>query len=213
MQALFIFLALGAEGISLEQSGHLRAAVSIECRVAQGLASGSGTVIGNTRGRAVVVTAAHVVQGGSNVLVVSGAVSKPARVLALDTELDVAILWCREFEGIEPVPLSKHGPPKPGASVEACGFGPSVFWCRAATIVEPEHNEAKWLCTRGPEGVLTVSGDSGGPVFHQGKLAGVIWGNQGMRSDQDRCTMATPAWRVRRLIDRRLPAVVRYLAE
>lgn len=143
---------------------------------------GSASIIGKTaEGKAVLLTAGHVVDGASNIRVAWGGGHVPAKVFASrnDDDVDAAILvaaipgrWtCTEVSG--DVPES--------AAVIVSGFP-------GDSLAVGSQRNGVWR-GRYVERVTVHPGDSGGPVFYRGRVVGVV---SGYRRDARQTVVCTP---------------------
>jgi hypothetical protein len=179
------------------------------------LYTGTGTLTWADAKHGLVLTAAHIFEGQVGPITVefpNGQVSG-GRVLAIDPKLDVAALWVFAPRGIKPVPLAQ-GKPKVGAEVEIWGYGPKRFRSFLAQVSLPipvAGDEPQALV--GAQGVqnkmVTIPGDSGGPMVQDGKLVGVHWGYRGAETDPRRCVHAVGCDRIRSWLGSALSAPFR----
>jgi hypothetical protein len=142
-----------------------------------GVALGSGTLVGADDQHGLVVTNWHVVRdaAGPITVVFPDGFRSPARVLKTDRHWDLAALaiW---RPGVQPVPISPY-PPRLGEPLTIAGYGPG--WYRAATgrcleYLAPETNYPREMVELGTG---ARQGDSGGPIFNsRGEVAGVLFG-------------------------------------
>lgn len=202
---LLLLSLISADGISLDQSGERLACVRISdwhgAYKASACSKGSGCYVGD----GLVVTAAHVVQRGAVTTVQVGGKELGARLLGMDTTLDVALLLT--YPATAPVlPLDsladavgRYTDPKPVLDGHAWGLAPGTFWSRTVSL---QHsgvmNEVRAFASNR---TVACSGDSGGPIVQQGKVVGVLFGT--VESDGKQWTAATPGWRVRKWIEER----------
>lgn len=204
---LFVNSTPAAETTSFEQSGERQAAVRVrnwfKGYQRTPLYSGSGTLTAVHGDAGLVLTAAHIFEGQRGPITVefsNGHVSG-ATLGAIDEKLDVAALWVYAPEGINPLPLDQMNP-ELGDQVEIWGFGPERFRAFAATVslpIEVVGEEPDALV--GAQGVenrmVTIPGDSGGPMVRSGKLVGVHWGYRGDTNDPRRSVHAVGCGRIR----------------
>ena len=195
------------EPLSFQQSGKRMAAARVKNWISgynRGpLYAGTGTLTTVDGKYGLVLTAAHIFEGKVGPITVefeNGQVSG-GRLLAIDPKLDVAALWIYAPKGIEPVPLAK-AKPSVGAEVEIWGFGPKRFRSFVAQVSMPipvAGDEPQALV--GAQGVqdkmVTIPGDSGGPMVQDGQLVGVHWGYRGAATDPRRCVHAVGCERIR----------------
>ncbi|MBI3463663.1 MAG: trypsin-like peptidase domain-containing protein [Planctomycetes bacterium] len=179
------------------------------------LYAGTGTLTKVDGKHGLVLTAAHIFEGQVGPITVEfpdGQVSG-GRLLAIDPKLDVAALLIFAPRGIEPVPLAKEKP-SVGDEVEIWGYGPKRFRSFLAQVSMPiavEGDEPKALV--GAQGVqdkmVTIPGDSGGPMVQDGELVGVHWGYRGAETDPRRCIHAVGCDRIRDWLAKALSAPFR----
>jgi S1-C subfamily serine protease len=174
------------------------------------LVSGSGTLSAVDGDRALVLTAAHLFEdkvGPITVEFADGQVSG-ARILAIDQSLDLAALWIFAPQRIAPVPLGQQDP-LIGEQVEIWGFGPKRFrsFVAEVSVPLPQKADAQLLAAQGVvDKQVTIPGDSGGPMIHQGKLVGVHWGYTNTEGDSRRYVRAVGVNRVRDWLKTKLSA-------
>lgn len=133
---------------------------------------GSGTHIGN----GYVLTAAHVVDGGAGIKVLTDTgAAKDAEVLWVNKDYDVALLRIDEFDDIRSVPLS-CAPLERGTRYVAYGNPGSVdFVSAAGAVVSKPERRGPWRSVVTVDGTV-VPGMSGGGVIVSGRLVGVSVG-------------------------------------
>jgi len=196
-----------ADSLSYQQDGSRKAAVRVRnwCDgYMKGMcSSGTGTLTAVSDGRGLVLTAGHLFEGkvGSITVDFSDGQSSGARLLAVDKKLDLAALLIYAPQSIEPIPLTDTDP-KLGEKVEIWGYGPKKFRSFLATVSKPiDTNGDQPHSLVGAQGVknhmVTVPGDSGGPMVQEGKLVGVHWGYRGAANDPRRCVHAVGCHRIR----------------
>lgn len=182
-------------------------------RVMAGNAGGSGTLIAMDAERmGIVLTCHHVIEGGG-AMKVSYATGRwsTAQLIASDPRLDVAALWVRVPDGIEPIPVAEACPQK-GEQIELCGYG-SGWKARIGAVLGVTTHHTHEQDTLGVTATC-VSGDSGGAILTRvaGKvrLAAVLWGGPltgpGGRMTATHGTYCTPLrnW-LRRVVCPRYP--------
>jgi Trypsin len=200
--------APNAAVVSYEQSGLRMAAARVKNWISGyqhpgPLVTGSGTLTAIDGDGALVLTSAHLFEdkvGPITVEFTDGQISG-ARILAMDQKVDIAALWIFAPKRIKPVPLAQHDPGI-GEQVEIWGYGPKRFRSFLAEVAIPlpeEENERRWLLAA--QGVqdkqVTIPGDSGGPMIHQGALVGVHWGYTNTEGDTRRYVRAVGCDKVR----------------
>ena len=136
-----------------------------------------------------------------------------ATLLAKDERLDVAALWIYAPRGIKPLPLG-DADPQVGEQLEVWGYGPDRFRSFMATVSNPrlvEGEEPDSLI--GAQGIqdrmVTIPGDSGGPMVRGDRLVGIHWGYRGIDGDPERAVQAVPSRRLRTWLQTRLDGSVR----
>jgi hypothetical protein len=137
---------------------------------------------------------------------------------AIDPQLDVAALWVYPPKKIAPLPLAKSNP-QLGEEVEIWGFGPQRFRSFVAKVSHtiPVVGEEPQALV-GAQGIenrmVTIPGDSGGPMVRNGQLVGVHWGYRGDETDPRRCVHAVGCGRIRSWLYAKLaePVANRFLA-
>jgi hypothetical protein len=175
---------------------------------------GSGTLTAIKGGEGLVLTAAHLFEdkvGPITVEFPDGQLSG-ARLLDIDQQLDVAVLLIYAPRGIQPIPLAEKDP-KIDQLVEIWGYGPQRFRSFQAKVTKPIMVEgdppdalvgAKGVENGVENGMVTIPGDSGGPVVGDGKLVGVHWGYRGDENDPRRCVHAVGSGRIMKWLKSRL---------
>jgi len=166
-----------------------------------GIAYGSGTLVGAEGSYGLVVTNWHVVRDASGLTMVlfPDGFRSAAKILKSDRTWDLALLAIWRPPTATPVPISPHMPPL-GEPLTIAGYGPG--WYRAATgrcanFVAPDE--------RSPQQMIEVSvtarqGDSGGPILNsRGEVAGVLFGTGDGR------TAGSYGGRVRQFVEAALP--------
>jgi S1-C subfamily serine protease len=196
-----LLAAPSVEPVSFEQDGSRMAAARVTNWVSGyhqsgPTVNGSGTLTAVDGDSGLVLTAAHLFQGevGPITVTFKDGQYSGARILAIDSRLDVAALWIYAPRGIEPVPIAQHDP-QLGEQVEIWGYGPKRFRSFLAVVSKPiarADDVPKALVAA--QGVrdkqVTIPGDSGGPIVSQGKLVAVHWGYRGDADDPRRCVHA-----------------------
>jgi hypothetical protein len=136
-------------------------------------ASGSGVVVG---GGGLVLTAAHVVEGASVVKVFTQDGFLSAKVVAVDSEKDVAVLRCPV--GSRPVPVAPSDGVRLGQPVFTIGFPHIDFQGLSPKLTTGEISSAEGMQDDPDQWQVSVpvqSGNSGGPLFDEsGNVIGII---------------------------------------
>jgi hypothetical protein len=193
--------ATSAATVSYEQAGPRMAAARVKNWTSGYMKdgpsiSGSGTLAAIYGRQGLVLTAGHLFEDKIGPITVEfndGQVSG-ARILALDTKLDVAALWIFAPDGIRPIPLATQDPIL-GQQVEIWGYGPKRFRSFLARISPPIPMEGdvphSLVAAQGvADHQVTIPGDSGGAMFYDGEIVGVHWGYRGTEEDPRRCVHA-----------------------
>lgn len=144
--------------------------------------SGAGVIVDN----GLVLVAAHVVIGGTDITVSIDGETKMAQIIRLDSRTDLAVLSVQDIEK-EPVKLGRV---EAGSKVEIVGGGPSPEVTVAVSrLVEIRIEEERSSIRSSRDGFeidhRVELGDSGSGVFDRdGRLVGIVFGR--MKSDRDR---------------------------
>jgi hypothetical protein len=168
---------LAAVGAELDAADFTDAIVKVQM---DSMAGGTGSLVHQQGDYGYVVTCRHVVSGaqGCRITFRNGWYCR-GRVLEISGNYDVAIIRCGPFGGVRAVilPLARTNPPA-GANVEIYGYGGQygidtrrvrlMRWRSA--LAYKRYGNGYLLSFRR----LAMSGDSGGPVVHNGKLVGLV---------------------------------------
>jgi Trypsin-like peptidase domain len=176
--------------------------------------NGTGTLAGVDGGKGLVLTAAHLFETAIGPITVEfndGQLSG-ARILAIDRRLDVAALWIFAPRGIAPVPVAEDDP-ELGEPVEIWGYGPKRFRSFMAKIAEPIPREGDvpdaLVAAQGvQDNQVTIPGDSGGPIIHDGQIVAVHWGYRGDDDDPRRCVHALGCHTLRSWLEQKLEPTI-----
>lgn len=145
--------------------------------------SGTGWVLDGRQG--LIVTNAHVINGGSTFRVGLGLLSQPAKLVAVAPCEDLAVLRVQNTAGLEPVPLGTQSSLRLGETVVAVGYPVNASEQAHLTsttgvvaVVRSTYQERALDVPRYPNVVQTDAalnpGSSGGPLLDLGgKLVGV----------------------------------------
>ena len=176
----------GSCGESLELTdvkptgGQNPAIVRVRCPVNGGAYLGSGTLVAEDEtGRGLVVTNHHVVRGSNQYEVhwPTGEVSR-ARLLGVGGgDDDLAALFVKVPEGIDPIPLREEEPGE-GETLWIGGYGGNdrFVFGPGGYLVRNGSNAVV-------DGTPARHGDSGGPVVDRhGQLTAVLWGTDSTRT-------------------------------
>ncbi len=173
-------------------------------RTAQGVFSGTATLVAHEEGTSYFVTCAHLFDDGpGRTEVASKTLGRlPARLLAMDRGNDLVLLETARCN-VDP---AKTAELQSQGDLTACGFGPvGQFRCVRGPIAgyaQPEGATSPSLRMRG----AVRPGDSGGPVFDRlGRLVAVIWGE---RRGETYATFGKPLRRILGRLPRRRPGLV-----
>jgi hypothetical protein len=211
--------ATSALTVSYEQAGPRLAAARVKnwssgYRVNGPSVSGTGTLMAVSGAQGMVLTAGHIFEGTVGPITVefNDGQASGARILAIDKQLDVAVLWIFAPKGIEPVPIADRDPIL-GEQVEIWGYGPKRFRSFLARVSRPIPMEGDLphtlVAAQGIDGrQVTIPGDSGGAMICDGRIVGVHWGYRGAEEDPRRCVHALGASTLRQWLESELdPAV------
>jgi hypothetical protein len=201
LRSLLVFFLLSVSSLGYSQTWEKtepselhNSVVKIEVLNSSGtcISQGTGTVIRKVKDHTdskyylgYIITAAHVVTDSSdlplfssNIRLVfrSGKSTKNASVKKIHPEYskvptqDCAVVYGLIPSDIKPIEISDEDL-KPGDKVEFVGYGAGDFRHFSAVFSGTSANE-------GPQIYFTwsVQGDSGGPIFRNGKIVGVIYG-------------------------------------
>ena len=194
-------------------------AVRITCKLANGVARGSGTVV-KWGGAVCILTARHVVKDAKEITIrtLTGKELR-CRVIAVDAKWDCAVLSTID----EPLPpdvamsaieveTGTAATFREGDRLETAGYGPNDRYavCSCTFKGYRRDNAATatddWMELRG----YVRPGDSGGGVFNAaGKLCGVIWGGErNERGEISIGVMAVQPGRIHACLNEALPGRV-----
>lgn len=138
---------------------------------------GSGTCVSSNGNRAVVLTAAHVVryasQGRVTVTFPNG-LHLAARVRYANPERDIAVLVVETKQFLPTVPVGQRTP-RPGEPVKSIGYPGGG---RQRTLAGRVISIGRWSGYT-EASMSAAQGHSGGGLFHDGRLVGVLWGSGG----------------------------------
>lgn len=172
----------------------------IECGAGPSRDCGSGVLVQVREGRAVVLTAWHVVRGNRDSIVIRWADGTigPARVLASDEAYDLAALSA-DMAKAAPASVAAK-PPAIGERLTIAGYGPAPFSYREQTgtvsqfVAPTGRHKANMVEVR----ASARQGDSGGPIFNEaGEVVAILWGSSnritvGSHVAEIRSLLATP---------------------
>lgn len=208
--------------VSFNQIGIRTATVSIENKVRHDKHQwGTGVIVGRNAGKDIILTANHVIENPNRIFIHGFNTVNDrkfgdkirARLIERNTKYDVALLLSYEIKGTRVVPLATKDA-ELGSWVELWGYGPSTFWSRNAIVVDGYKTDGiNWLSARGPNGMMIVSGDSGGPFVQDGKVVGIGWGTTGFRHDPKKSSAACRCSVIRKWIKDTHPDYLQYLEE
>lgn len=151
--------------------------VRIESALGSGYQCGSGTLCGRSKGGTIAITNHHVIEGSRDLYVLVSGLKYEATLLDSNKRHDVALL-----EVPAKLPFVTLG----GNATEGEQLHYRAFDCGV-------HFRTWWA---EPSQTYSVGGNSGGGVYHKGRLVGVIWGNKRNR------IAFTPIQRVRGMIQK-----------
>lgn len=168
----------------VKREGHYRSVVRVMSQDRDGKNSlGSGCIIRWGK-RIVIITARHVIKDARRVFIRNRLRFRACRVLGVDKKWDVAILEPDNVKGLIPVYIAPFQDQRLqiGDQVESCGYGGREDRLAANSgnlkqylMAEKNGEYADWFELSGH----ARQGDSGGPVFKDGKVVGVLWGTDG----------------------------------
>ncbi len=143
--------------------------VRIRVKVGSGYQSGSGTAFGHHQSGTLILTNHHVIEGGSSVVVCIGQREILAKVLGSEPDpTDAAILWVPgEFDVVS---VATDTPADAMAEFRAYDGG-QHFRCWQGRILGFKYSSYV-------ADTYSVGGNSGGGVYVNGQLVGVLWGNR-----------------------------------
>lgn len=160
---------------------------------------GSGCAI-KWGGKVVILTAGHVIRDAKKVLVRGKTAWCNAQVLHRNSTWDVAILAVDDPDDFTAVDIDEASV-SIGDNLESCGFGPDdKFAVNSGSLksfsrpYRGENLRPDWMNLSG----RARQGDSGGPVFRNGKLVGVLWGTR------DNVVVATQTGQLHQILNRAL---------
>ena len=162
----------GLSATEMQRAVQMKPAV---CRVSTGSAAGSGALIWQDDRHAIVLTAEHVTgRSGTATCTFPGGQKVSGYIHAVQDTIDVAIIHCHPVPGVTPISVAKRDPPT-GSQVLALGYGGNTMpmgklWAVSRRLVSTHGNDFE------VQGRSFISGDSGGPVTHNGQIIGVIRG-------------------------------------
>ncbi len=165
----------------VKQEKHYKSVVRVMCQDRNGGNSlGSGCTIRWGK-RIVILTARHVIMDAKRVFIKHRLRWIKCRILGVDKKWDVAILEPENTEGLKAVQLAsfKSLRLKVGDQVESCGFGNPENRLAANSGLLRQYFKSKkgdtyadWFEISGH----ARQGDSGGPVFRNDEVVGILWG-------------------------------------
>ncbi len=128
---------------------------------------GSGTVVDND-GYTVILTALHVVDSPGNVFLSDGSTKINAEIIGKDTANDIAVLAAENINSLDVIAAKMlERPARVGESINHTGYGGSRFARTVGYVISCRNNRIAGTCE-------VISGDSGSPVFIDGKIAGIV---------------------------------------
>jgi 2-alkenal reductase len=182
--ALGLFQPNANSAVERVVSRAARATVQIEAlRAGTPSESGTGWVLDRNEG--LIVTNAHVVNGGTTFLVGFGSREQPARIVGVAPCDDLAVLRVGETSGLQSLPLGSQSTLRLGETVVAVGYPVDASQRARLTsttgvvaVVRTAYREPALDIPRYPDVVETDAainpGNSGGPLLDlDGKLVGV----------------------------------------
>lgn len=149
-------------------------------------ATACGTLVAVENGIGLVLTVAHVLESDSRRFVEwqSGG-SSPATLIGADATMDIAALVvAMPASDIRPIPLageSEH--PQAGEQVRFIGHGGGQWRHFVVGVLGYDHKASESYNSQLRLGFRPISGDSGGPIIHNGKLVGIQWGGPALQSE------------------------------
>lgn len=143
--------------------------VRVRVKAGGGYQSGSGTAFGHYQSGTLILTNHHVIEGGSSVVVCIGQRELIAKVLGSEPDpTDAAILWVPGEHDV--VSVASDTPADAMAEFRAYDGG-QHFRCWQGRILGFKYDS--YLAD-----TYSVGGNSGGGVYVNGTLVGVVWGNR-----------------------------------
>jgi hypothetical protein len=133
--------------------------------------TGSGTVIGMWRQQYLVLTCHHVLVQGGEHTIQTGTFRARGTVVADDAQRDLALLAVRSLSRLETCPLGRQSPQS--QSLVHTGGYPRGGPFRAEQAAVAGFRGEKDLVLK----FFNRPGESGGGVFQNGQLVGVVWGH------------------------------------
>ncbi len=164
---------------------------------------GTGTLVERDGSKALILTAAHVLDTSGECWVDWGDGNRrPAELLGMDSVLDIAALVVEDSPlEIPAIPLAEEDPPI-GATVEVAGYGGKQFKHCLARVLGFMPRQGQTEPTQLVSDFLPVSGDSGGPILYKQKLCGVLWGGRCQNNGPAFETQGTRVGPIRRFLQR-----------
>ena len=170
--------------------------------------AGTGTLIASDGTSGIVLTCAHVVGSNSRATAVwPDGYQSTGRVLCVEPRDDIAVFEVTPPEGAVVLPLAGDDEwPRAGETVELCGFGGSKsggerprHWSAVAQGYAQSRSGRHHTLSVATQ---TISGDSGGPIVHNGNVVAVLWGGPlaGPRGPMI-ATHGTYSGRIREIMD------------
>jgi Trypsin-like peptidase domain len=146
--------------------------------------TGSGAFIESNR----VITAAHVVRGATSITVRGRSADRwPARIVAFDPDVDLAVLEIESLAGGTPIPLQQWSIDAPRQAEAFSVRGTKLYRqearIRRAITIRTEDIYRKGKISRAgfDLDIDLVPGDSGGVLVVNNEITGVLWGRSRLR--------------------------------
>lgn len=132
---------------------------------------GSGTIIGKWRGRYAVLTCSHILLNEGRHTVQADGVVYNADLIAIDPKPDLALLVFSARRSFPCIPLAAQSP-RAECTVRTCGYPGAGTLTANLTVVQGYQGNRNVVLR-----FFNQIGESGGGVFRNGELTGIMWGH------------------------------------